>query len=155
LATAFEVFEHVPEPLKTIEQLYGLAEAVVFSTELVPKETKQIGDWAYFGTEHGQHISFHTEDSLRCAASSVGWEYVKLSDSWHFFGSPSDPLIREFQLAFGLRKRRFRDRLASWVARKLQPNREIRPSLFMEDSRRMKMKIQEGTFCSAQNLDLD
>lgn len=69
LVTAFEVFEHLENPLSEIEKILQYANSVLFSTELQPDiEIKSINDWWYFVPETGQHISFYTRKSLQCLA---------------------------------------------------------------------------------------
>lgn len=91
MATAFEVFEHVPDPVATTREIQSLADGVIFSTTLIPSGVSSLSDWDYFGLEHGQHISFYSAESLSQLASKVGWEYTKLSDGWHYFGQAGDP----------------------------------------------------------------
>jgi hypothetical protein len=55
--TAFEVMEHVADPIATLEQLFSKSDTVVFSTELMLEPLTARRDWWYFGFDHGQHIS--------------------------------------------------------------------------------------------------
>jgi hypothetical protein len=71
LLTAFEVFEHLSDPISEIEKMLALCENVLFSTLLVP-DGAQTGKWWYFGPDHGQHISFYTIESLRVLAERFG-----------------------------------------------------------------------------------
>ncbi|HEV7621994.1 MAG TPA: class I SAM-dependent methyltransferase [Flavisolibacter sp.] len=60
LLTAFEVFEHLPDPLQTIDELLKYSDNILFSTTLqpIPKPTPET--WWYILPEIGQHISlFH------------------------------------------------------------------------------------------------
>jgi len=69
LVTAFEVFEHLENPLLEIEKMLQYANSILFTTELQPGiEIKSINDWWYFAPETGQHISFYTKESLQCLA---------------------------------------------------------------------------------------
>ncbi len=63
--TAFEVFEHLVNPLEEIEKMFSLSETIIFSTELQPSDNlKSIKDWWYFVPEGGQHISLYSLNSL-------------------------------------------------------------------------------------------
>ena len=69
LVTAFEVFEHMVQPLEDFETILRFSKNVLFSTLLVPEPAPKPGTWWYFGMNHGQHISFYTLDALRCLAA--------------------------------------------------------------------------------------
>ena len=71
LATCFEVFEHLPDPLHQIESMLDICPNILFSTELLPCDVPQSNGentWWYYGFEHGQHISFYTKQSLQFIA---------------------------------------------------------------------------------------
>lgn len=57
--TAFEVFEHLPEPITEIEQMVAYSNTIIFSTRLIP-DTLPEKSWWYYGFNHGQHVGlFH------------------------------------------------------------------------------------------------
>jgi hypothetical protein len=66
LVTAFEVFEHLDQPLEEIDKIMNLGKSLLFSTELVPDKNKleSANDWWYIMPETGQHIAFYTYSSL-------------------------------------------------------------------------------------------
>jgi hypothetical protein len=74
LLTAFEVFEHLPNPMQEIEKMFALSDSILFSTELQPadKVIQNADDWHYFCPEHGQHIAFQTLKSLTYIANRFG-----------------------------------------------------------------------------------
>jgi len=72
LLTAFEVFEHLVNPLEEIERMLELTDNILFSTELVPEPCPSPGDWWYYGMDHGQHISFFTRKALSFIAEKHG-----------------------------------------------------------------------------------
>ena len=65
LLTAFEVFEHLVDPLSEIKAMLAYSNNLLFSTQLVPNETQNRTDWWYFGPEHGQHVAFYTVEALQ------------------------------------------------------------------------------------------
>lgn len=71
LVTAFEVFEHLANPLLEIEKMFIFSDSVLFSTELIPGKIQSAKDWWYFVPETGQHISFFTMSSLESLAASL------------------------------------------------------------------------------------
>ncbi len=83
---AFEVFEHIDDPLTFVRDKireYG-AKVFVFSTLThhwdVPPQ-----DWWYYTFETGQHISIYTRKSLQRLAAEIGWHYLQLSEEMHVF----------------------------------------------------------------------
>jgi hypothetical protein len=65
LVTAFEVFEHLVNPLEEIERMHRLSDSILFSTLLVPTPAPGLADWWYYGLEHGQHVSLYSLEALR------------------------------------------------------------------------------------------
>jgi len=94
LVTAFEVFEHAPDPRSFIESMLARAPVLIFSTELVPATDNRPGEWHYYTPEGGQHISFLTRAGLDALAQRAGlqaasdgrWLHVlsreRVSDRW-------------------------------------------------------------------------
>jgi Methyltransferase domain len=65
LLTAFEVFEHLGDPLTEIKAMLAFSNNLLFSTQLVPNGVQNVSDWWYFAPEHGQHVAFYTVESLQ------------------------------------------------------------------------------------------
>ena len=82
--TLFEVFEHFVDPVREMEELVKITDTIVFSTELHPDPCPQPDEWWYFGLDHGQHISFYSENSLIYLASLFDMRYYKCG-SLHIF----------------------------------------------------------------------
>jgi len=83
LLTAFEVFEHLVDPLDEIERMLALSRNILFTTELVPPDCPKPEQWWYYGTEHGQHISFYTKKSLETIADRHGLHFASNGKSMH------------------------------------------------------------------------
>jgi 2-polyprenyl-3-methyl-5-hydroxy-6-metoxy-1,4-benzoquinol methylase len=67
--TAFEVMEHLDNPLETFEELFQHTDTIIFSTEIVPdQQFTSATDWWYFSPTTGQHIAFYTLKSLEFIA---------------------------------------------------------------------------------------
>lgn len=71
--TAFEVLEHVPDPMQFIEETLSAAksETLIFSTELFKGAAPAPGDWWYYAFETGQHISFFQYRTLEVIADRL------------------------------------------------------------------------------------
>lgn len=79
IITCFEVFEHLPEPARTLEQILGAdADFVLFTTWFCDNQDE---DWIYYLPECGQHVFFYAQGALRDFAARFGYE-LTLS---HFF----------------------------------------------------------------------
>src|SRR5882757_8829854 len=95
--TAFEVLEHLNDPVSDLSKLMGLSDNVFVSTCLVPQPTPGLSDWWYSTPTTGQHISFYTMESLQLLANRFGRKLIS-AGSYHLFTKeqPNDLL---FQLA--------------------------------------------------------
>lgn len=86
LVTAFEVIEHSPDPHATFADVRALTAddgAFLFTTLLQPADMGSVGlGWWYAAPRNG-HVSLHTRESLRLAASRVGWTLESFDDILH------------------------------------------------------------------------
>ena len=127
LVTAFEVAEHLPDPLATFADLFSRGENLFFSTSLLPDPLPAPGDWDYYGLEHGQHIAFYTLPALRGIARRHGKHLVSNGRNLHLMTAKPVPSWL-FRL---LISDRF-STLAGALIRRLPGRR--RPSLLPSDS---------------------
>jgi Methyltransferase domain len=72
--TAFEVLEHVQDPLDFINRtlLEAGSETIIFTTELFEGKPPMPESWWYYAFNAGQHISFYQEKTLRVIADKLG-----------------------------------------------------------------------------------
>ena len=89
LVTAFEVLEHLVNPLAEIEKVIRLSSNILFSTILLPKPLPRPGEWWYYGLEHGQHVAFYSSETLSHIAREFGLTYVS-SGFLHLFTKKTD-----------------------------------------------------------------
>lgn len=69
MLTAFEVFEHLEDPLSEIEKMFEYADTLLFSTALQPNRSlTNPNEWWYIAPETGQHISFYHRSTLEYLA---------------------------------------------------------------------------------------
>lgn len=78
LLTAFEVLEHLEDPFQDLDQMTTISRNLLFSTELLPSPLPSPEQWWYYGIEHGQHISFYTEETLHYIANHYGLTYYNI-----------------------------------------------------------------------------
>jgi hypothetical protein len=83
LVTAFELFEHLVNPLQEIETILTYSRNILFSTELLPPSNPKTSEWWYYCLEEGQHISFYTVNSLRAIATKFGLNFYTNGSSLH------------------------------------------------------------------------
>jgi glycosyltransferase involved in cell wall biosynthesis len=83
LVTAFEVFEHLVDPLQEIKQILDYSRNILFSTELTPKSNPKPDEWWYFSLEEGQHISLYTSKALSIIADKFNLKFYSNGSSLH------------------------------------------------------------------------
>lgn len=64
VVTAFELFEHLDNPLADISSMLTKADTIIFSTEVFKEKAPEMS-WWYYGFEHGQHISLYSVHTLK------------------------------------------------------------------------------------------
>ena len=65
MLTAFEVFEHLSDPIPEIEKMLSFSDTILFTTELQPADKNALNNWWYFTPETGQHVSLYSLQSLQ------------------------------------------------------------------------------------------
>lgn len=85
LLTAFEVFEHLENPINTLDEMFDISPNVFFSTLLIPEPTPKIEEWWYYGKDHGQHIGFYREKTLKYLAKKYNKNLYSYNSEIHLF----------------------------------------------------------------------
>lgn len=80
LLTAFEVFEHLVNPMDEIKKMFDLSGNIIFSTLLLPDPVPEPGKWWYYGFEHGQHVSFYSPRTLSYIAEKSKLNFYSYKD---------------------------------------------------------------------------
>jgi len=83
LVTAFEVFEHLPNPLEIVDTMISSSKSILFTTELMPTKVSPPDTWWYYGQDHGQHISFYTKKTLSIIARQISLNLYTNGKSIH------------------------------------------------------------------------
>ena len=98
LLTAFEVFEHLVDPLTEIRKMLNYSANLLFSTLLVPDGAISASDWWYFGPEHGQHVAFYTVPALEVIAGKFNLHLATDGSGTHLLSAKpvSQRLFRFF-----------------------------------------------------------
>jgi hypothetical protein len=86
LVTAFEVLEHLVDPLVEIEAMLSRSSgSLLCSTQLLPPTNPRPGEWWYYAPSAGQHVSLYSMESLRRIAARLGSTVVSNGASLHLF----------------------------------------------------------------------
>lgn len=83
LVTAFEVFEHLVNPLEETEQMLKHSGSIFFSTLLMPPNSPKPEEWWYYALDHGQHVALYTEKSLAVIAEKFHLNLYSNGSSLH------------------------------------------------------------------------
>ena len=92
LVTAFEVFEHLVDPMRDIERMRQFSPSILFTTTLVPTPPPAPGEWWYYGLEHGQHVALYSYETLSIIAKHFDVNLV--SDRKYFHLLTPKPVPR-------------------------------------------------------------
>ena len=102
LITAFEVFEHLEDPLNVFNRLLAHGDHLLITTDLLPASAPALSDWWYYGLEHGQHISFYTLTALQKIAAANNRFLYSNGTTLHLF---SRKRISEFWFRIAIKNR--------------------------------------------------
>lgn len=85
LITAFEVFEHLSNPLDEISEILKLSKNILFSTETYGDVLPNPEEWWYYSFDSGQHISFYNVKTLQHIAKKLNVNYYTNNSDIHLF----------------------------------------------------------------------
>lgn len=95
--TAFEILEHLSDPVTFIEEIFSITRAPVllFSTELYEGAPPRPGEWPYYAFATGQHIAFYQRRTLEALGAKLGY-YFASANGLHIFSRTrvNEPLLR-------------------------------------------------------------
>jgi len=85
LITAFEVLEHLADPVTTLAPVAAMTDFLLVTTQVLPEPAPRPGEWDYFAEDTGQHITFYTVDGLRALGKALGFELTSSGRLVHLF----------------------------------------------------------------------
>ena len=138
LVTAFEVLEHLPNPIEEIKEILKFSDSLIFTTELQPLEPEAINNWWYLSIETGQHVSFYNVASLEYIAKLLGYNFYTDGTSLHLFSKKvfQNNVLQPVRDTFLLRKAR---KFIKKAEEKLNGRME---SLLMKDYETIREKLK-------------
>ncbi|MFN0083149.1 MAG: class I SAM-dependent methyltransferase [Ferruginibacter sp.] len=144
LVTAFEVLEHLPDPITALNEMFDLYDNVLFSTELVPKEINVLNEWWYFSYETGQHIAFYTVEALKVIAKKFDRYFYTNNINLHLFTKQplaADPFTEDLKRKEGFFMGKMRAKIARYDNRNNIGKVPGKPSLMLKDIEDAKKRI--------------
>jgi len=93
VVTAFELLEHLVNPLETISEIFRHSDSIIFSTRLLPRWGIHPTEWWYFAPDTGQHISLFSREALELIAKKFGVHLSSNGISLHIMSQQSVPTI--------------------------------------------------------------
>ena len=136
LVTAFEVLEHLEDPVEELADVASRADVLLATTQVVPSPAPRPGEWDYFALESGQHITFYTRDSIKHLARRLGFGHCTSGRLIHVMSRRPLPrraraMVRAHQAAY-----------LAGLARSLADRRR---SLLLEDVARYRQQLEQGS----------
>jgi FkbM family methyltransferase len=99
ILTAFEVFEHLVDPITEIGEILKYSKNILFSTELLPDACYHPNEWRYYSLIEGQNISLYTLKSLSVIADKFNLKLYSNGSSLHLLTEKDLPSNLFQQLA--------------------------------------------------------
>lgn len=91
LVTAFEVLEHLVDPVAEVTAMLKFSRSILVTTELLPATTPQPEAWWYYGLDHGQHVSLFSAPALRILAERCSLNLYTNGRSLHLLSDRRFP----------------------------------------------------------------
>lgn len=85
--TAFEVLEHLAQPMAELDKMLALSDNLIFTTVLAPDKPTMLKDWWYLSPLTGQHVSFYQLKTLQYIAQKLGKQVYSNGTNLHVFSN--------------------------------------------------------------------
>jgi hypothetical protein len=93
MVTAFEVLEHLNDPIKEVREIIHRFSPKIFLFSTTVHNGKIPDDWWYFSETGGQHISLYSQKSLNIIASKLKLHFSTNGVNIHIFSKHKIPSI--------------------------------------------------------------
>lgn len=121
LLTAFEVFEHLPDPVRGITDMLRRSKNILLTTEILPPHKPRPDQWWYYALASGQHVSIYSKRTLEYIASRWGLHLTSFGSSHLISQRPVHPWLFRFVVS---------SRWARLALRRRTPRQGLIPSDF-------------------------
>jgi hypothetical protein len=85
LVTAFEVLEHLVDPVPEVADMLRRGNSLLCTTRVLPPSNPKPNEWWYYALSGGQHVSLFTLEALGRLAGRFGRRLVSDGVSIHLF----------------------------------------------------------------------
>lgn len=133
LITAFEVLEHLVDPVQEVSEMLELGNSLLFSTSLLPESNPAPGEWWYYAPHEGQHIAIYTPESLKRLSQQLCCNFYSDGQSVHLITKKDLPDDIFSRLGFAS-PRSSRPSLLGQDAAKIFAPSQLQPKLTVENS---------------------
>ena len=110
VVTAFEVLEHLVDPVADLAEMFRRGGSVLCTTQILPATGPRPGEWWYYALSGGQHVSIFTLDALQRLAARFGRRVISDGVSVHLI-TAQQLSERHFRLVIRRRVRALLNRL--------------------------------------------
>ncbi|MEP6817345.1 MAG: class I SAM-dependent methyltransferase [Marmoricola sp.] len=105
--TAFEVLEHLADPVEQLREAAELTDLLLVTTQVIPDPAPRPGSWDYYAPETGQHITFYTARTVAVLARRLGFHGSVSGSLVHLMHRRpimrrTRALVRSHRLAYGV-----------------------------------------------------
>lgn len=105
LVTAFEVFEHIADPIIQMREISEISLNILITTHIRPEGVDEMENWWYLVPETGQHVTFYSLRSLEVLAYQLDLHFYSNRCNLHLFSK--NVLNEPFSCLTNLHKRWF------------------------------------------------
>lgn len=125
LICAFEVMEHILNPISTIDSMLSISPNLLISTFKMPDKTPVHDSWWYYGKYQGQHIGFLRVSAFQYIAKFKNKNLATDGKSYFF----SDKKMSSFQFRTSILLNKF----APYFLKLFLKSKTCTDSIFLEN----------------------